>query len=146
MIIVVQRVLNASVDVDGKTVGAISRGLLLLIGVAEGDGSAQAQALATRVAKLRVFPNASGKLDLNVIEAGGQLLAVSQFTLVADLSKGNRPSFHRAARPEAAEPVFRTCVEALAAATGRTVATGVFGAEMRVNLANDGPLTLVLEA
>lgn len=123
----------------------IGRGLLLLVGVAEGDGQASADALAERVVKLRIFPNAEGKMDRSVADIGGEILAVSQFTLLGDLSKGNRPSFHRAARPELARPVFDAHVRALSAAIGRPVRTGVFGADMRVSLVNDGPVTLVVE-
>lgn len=145
MIVVAQRVLKASVEVEGYPLSSIGAGLLLLVGVAEGDTEASAAALADRVVKLRVFPNTSGKMDLSVAEVGGDVLAVSQFTLLGDLSKGNRPSFHRAARPEMARPVFEAHVRALGAALGRPVPTGVFGADMRVSLVNDGPVTLVLE-
>ncbi len=144
MVIVVQRVLKASVTVDGKVVGAIGKGLLLLVGVAEGDTAAQAESLARQVTKLRVFEDAEGKMGLCLAEAGGYLLAVSQFTLLGDFAKGNRPSFHRAARPEVARPVFDAHVAALAAASGQPVATGIFGAEMEVSLVNDGPVTFVL--
>lgn len=144
MVIVVQRVLGASVKVEDKVVGEIGNGLLLLVGVAEGDTSLQAEALAQQVAKLRIFEDAEGKMGLCLADAGGSILAVSQFTLLGDFSKGNRPSFHRAARPEAARPVFDACVAALKTASGRTVATGVFGAEMHVSLINDGPVTFVL--
>jgi len=146
MVIVVQRVLEASVKVDGRVVGEIGKGLLLLVGVAEGDTTASAERLALQVSKLRIFGDADGKMGLNLADAGGSVLAVSQFTLLGDFSKGNRPSFHRAARPEAARPIFETCLAALADATGRPVATGVFGADMRVSLVNDGPVTFVLES
>lgn len=146
MVIVVQRVLEASVKVEGRVVGQIGKGLLLLIGVAEGDGVAQAESMAARVAKLRVFSDAEGRMGLGLGDVGGEILAVSQFTLLGDFSKGNRPSFHRAARPEAARPIFDACVGALARATARAVPTGVFGAEMSVSLVNDGPVTFVLEA
>ena len=145
MILVVQRVLGASVEVDGSKVGQIGRGLLLLVGVAEGDTTTQATEMAAKIAKLRIFDDGTGKMSLNIRDAEGQVLAVSQFTLLGDFAKGNRPSFHRAAKPEAARPVFDACVAALAEATGRPVATGVFGADMRVELVNDGPATFVLE-
>lgn len=145
MVIIIQRVLEASVKVEGRVVGEVGRGLLLLIGVADGDTEAQAESLAGQVAKLRIFEDADGKMGLGLADAGGDILAVSQFTLLGDFSKGNRPSFHRAARPEAARPVFDACVAALGRATGRRVATGVFGADMRVALVNDGPVTFVLE-
>ena len=146
MVAVIQRVLEASVKVEGRVVGDIGKGLLVLIGVAEGDTGAQAEILAGQIAKLRIFEDADGKMGLNLNDADGGILAVSQFTLLGDFAKGNRPSFHKAARPEAARPVFEACVAALARATGRPVATGVFGADMRVALVNDGPVTFVLEA
>ena len=144
MVIVVQRVLEASVGVEGKVVGHIGRGLLLLIGVAEGDLASQAESMAEQVAKLRIFADADGKMGLNLSDASGSILAVSQFTLLGDFAKGNRPSFHKAAKPDVARPVFDACVLALGRATGRPVATGVFGADMRVHLVNDGPVTFVL--
>lgn len=145
MVIVVQRVLEASVEVEGRVVSEIGKGLLLLVGVAEGDTVLQADALARQVAKLRIFEDTEGKMGLSLADAGGSILAVSQFTLLGDFSKGNRPSFHRAAKPDAARPVFDACVSALAQATGRPVATGVFGADMQVALVNDGPVTFTLE-
>lgn len=146
MIIVVQRVSKASVQVEGRLVGEINKGLLLLIGIAEGDTETQAVSLAKQIAQLRIFEDAKGKMGLNLADAGGSLLAVSQFTLLGDFSKGHRPSFHKAAKPEAARPLFDACVAALATATGRTVSTGIFGADMHVALVNDGPVTFVLEA
>lgn len=145
MVVVVQRVSSASVTVQGQVVGQIGPGLLLLIGVAEGDRPAQGVTLAGRIARLRIFTDPDGKMGLGLAEAGGSILAVSQFTLLAEFSKGNRPSFHRAAKPEAARETFDACVAALAAATGKPVATGVFGADMQVSIVNDGPVTFVLE-
>jgi len=144
MVIVVQRVLEASVKVEGRVVGQIGKGLLLLIGVAEGDGVAQAESMAARVAKLRVFSDAEGRMGLGLGDVGGEILAVSQFTLLGDFSKGNRPSFNGAAKPEVARPLFDLFVRELSASLGRPVPTGVFGADMRVELVNDGPVTVVL--
>ena len=146
MIIVVQRVSHASVQAEGREVARIGRGLLLLVGIAQGDSEAQAAALAARVAKMRVFPDAEGRLSLRLGEVGGDALAVSQFTLLGDFSKGNRPSFHRAAPPASARGLVDAFVRALEGELGRAVPTGVFGADMRVALENDGPVTFVLEA
>jgi len=141
---VVQRVREARVTVDGEVAGAIGEGLCALVGIAEGDGEAAAERLAGRIARLRVFENEEGRLDQSLLDIRGAALVVSQFTLIADTSKGNRPSFSHAAPPEEAEPL----VERLAVALrdlGVPVETGVFGAGMVVELANDGPVTIVLE-
>jgi D-tyrosyl-tRNA(Tyr) deacylase len=137
---VVQRVARASVTPGG----AIGAGLCVLLGVAEGDDESAAVALAGKVAKLRIFENADGKFDRSLVDTGGAALVVSQFTLVADTAKGNRPSFSGAARPEVAEPVYEAFAGALRA-LGVEVATGVFGARMQVELVNDGPVTIVLQ-
>lgn len=145
MVIVVQRVTHASVQVEGREVARIGRGLLLLVGIAMGDTPPQAAALAGRIARMRVFPDAEGKLSLRLDEVGGEALAVSQFTLLGDFSKGNRPSFHKAEPPASAKVLFDAFVQALEAALGRAVPTGVFGADMKVTLENDGPVTFVLQ-
>ncbi len=142
---VVQRVREARVVVDGATVGETGPGLCVLLGVASPDGEDEAVRLAGRVARLRVFENSEGKFDRSVLDTGGAVLVVSQFTLIADTSKGNRPSFTEAARPEHAEPLYERFCAALRA-EGVTVATGVFGARMSVALANDGPVTIVLDS
>jgi D-tyrosyl-tRNA(Tyr) deacylase len=145
MKVVLQRVLNASVTVDGTVRGAIGAGYLLLVGIAVGDDESTVRRLATDVAKARLMPDSQGKMGVNLRDAGGQALAVSQFTLLADFSKGNRPSFNGAARPEVARPLFDLFVSELSTHLGRPVPTGVFGADMRVELVNDGPVTVVLE-
>ncbi|MCC6222318.1 MAG: D-tyrosyl-tRNA(Tyr) deacylase [Thermoleophilia bacterium] len=142
---VVQRVRRARVLVDGRPVAAIGAGLCVLLGIAEGDGEERARTLARRVARLRVFENETGKLDLGVLDTGGSVLCVSQFTLIADTSRGNRPSFSAAARPERAEPLYEEFCAALRA-EGVAVEAGVFGARMLVELENDGPVTILLEA
>jgi D-aminoacyl-tRNA deacylase len=142
---VVQRVKRARVTVDGATVGQIGAGLVVLVGVAEGDGEQEAEALAGKVARLRVFEDEAGKFDRSVADAGGAVLAVSQFTLIADTRRGNRPSFSHAARPEVAEPLFDRFCETLGS-LGLPVETGVFGARMEVELLNDGPVTIVFDA
>jgi D-aminoacyl-tRNA deacylase len=141
---VVQRVAEARVRVAGEIVGEIGRGLCVLLGVARDDGEAQAEQLAGKIARLRIFENEDGKFDRSVLDVGGSVLAVSQFTLIADTAKGNRPSFTDAAPPDAAEPLYQAFCAALAA-LGAPVEQGVFGARMTVELANDGPVTVVLD-
>jgi D-tyrosyl-tRNA(Tyr) deacylase len=140
---VVQRVTRARVLVDGEAKGEIGVGLCVLLGVARGGGEADAERLAGRVARLRIFPDADGRFDRSVLDVGGAALVVSQFTLIADTAKGNRPSFAAAAPPEEAEPVYDRFCEELRG-LGVPVETGVFGASMQVELVNDGPVTIVL--
>ena len=140
MRIVVQRVARAS----ARPGGAIGAGLVALVGVAEGDTEAEAGRLAGRVARLRIFAGEDGKFDRSLLDTGGAALVVSQFTLIADTAKGNRPSFSGAARPERAEPLYERFCAALRD-LGVPVETGVFGARMEVELVNDGPVTIVLE-
>jgi D-tyrosyl-tRNA(Tyr) deacylase len=143
--IVLQRVKNASVEVAGERVSEIGAGLLLLVGVARDDGEGEAGWLAEKVVGLRIFNDESGKMNLGVGDVGGEILAVSQFTLLADTRKGKRPSFIGAAQPEEAEPLFDYFCERLRAAGVASVKTGRFGAMMDVALVNDGPVTIVLE-
>ena len=131
--------------VEDEVVGEIGPGLCVLLGVARGDAEATAERLAGRIARLRIFENDEGKFDRSVLDAGGAVLVVSQFTLIADTAKGNRPSFSEAAPPELAEPLYETLCAALRE-LGVPVETGVFGARMRVELANDGPVTILLDA
>ena len=140
---VVQRVTHATVTVEGEVVGAIGNGLLVLLGVATDDGAEEADLLAGKVARLRILESADGKLDLSVLDTGGEILVVSQFTLLADATKGNRPGFSGAARPEVAKPLVERFCAALSG-QGVPVATGVFGARMSVELVNDGPVTIIL--
>ena len=141
---VIQRVVSASVTVEGTARGAIGPGLLVLLGVARGDGPAEADALATKIARLRIFEDDEGRFDRSALDVGGAALVVSQFTLQADTTKGNRPSFAAAAPPAEAEPLYqRVC--ATLRDLGLAVETGVFGARMEVELVNDGPVTIVLE-
>jgi D-tyrosyl-tRNA(Tyr) deacylase len=140
---VVQRVAEARVDVAGTTVGEIGLGLCVLLGVARGDEPIDAERLAARVVRLRIFENDEGKFDRSLVETGGAVLVVSQFTLIADTSKGHRPSFSDAAPPEEAERLYEAFCTALLEHDVK-VETGVFGARMRVELANDGPVTIIL--
>ncbi len=145
MLALVQRVSSASVRVDGETVGAVGRGVLVLLGVVVGDSAAEADWLAAKVAGLRIFRDADGKMNRSVVDEGGEALVVSQFTLAGDTRKGTRPSYVRAAHPDLAEPLYERFVAALADAIGRPVPTGVFGASMEVSSVNDGPVTLWLD-
>ena len=141
---VVQRVSSASVTVDGAVVGAIERGFLLLLGITHDDSEAEAVYLAHKIAGLRLFEDADGKLNLSLTEIGGSVLVVSQFTLYGNARKGRRPSFIHAARPEQANPLYARFCE-LVAQEGIPVQRGVFQAEMQVALVNDGPVTLWLD-
>jgi len=143
--LVVQRVSRAEVRIDGEVVGAIGRGAVVLVGIGSGDTSELAERLADRLAAIRYFEDADGRTNLAIDEVGGSFLVVSQFTLLADLSRGRRPGFALAAPPDVAEPIVNRFVERLREG-GRSVATGRFGAEMEVELVNDGPFTLVIDA
>lgn len=144
MRIVLQRVAEASVEVEGETVGRIGRGYCLLVGIGKADTEADVERLARKVIDLRIFPDQEGKMNLSLAEAGGAILAVSQFTLAASIRKGRRPSFDDACEPVRARELFEKFVDLLRAG-GFNVATGVFQAEMKVGLVNDGPVTFVLE-
>jgi D-tyrosyl-tRNA(Tyr) deacylase len=144
MRVVLQRVARACVTVEGRVVGEIGRGLLLLAGFTDGDTEETLRWMADKVVGLRVFTDAEGKMNLSVEEIGGAVLVVSQFTLYGDARRGRRPSFVEAARPEVAVPLYERFV-ALLREAGRPVETGEFGAMMQVELVNDGPVTLVLE-
>lgn len=144
MRVVLQRVTRASVTVDGAVVGEIGPGLLLLVGITAGDTLKEAHWLVQKCLGLRIWPDDAGKMDRSVQDIGGSVLAVSQFTLYGDASRGRRPDFIKAARPEVAKPLFDGFVDALRA-SGVPVATGIFGADMAVELVNDGPVTLVID-
>lgn len=142
---VIQRVSEASVTVDQQTVGAIGQGLMVLLGVAQGDTSQEAKSLAEKTAGLRIFEDDAGKMNRSVEEIGGSLLVVSQFTLLGDCRKGRRPGFTDAAPPELADQLYEEYVAALRS-RGVNVATGVFRADMQVALVNDGPVTMLLDS
>src|SRR5262249_51892112 len=142
---VVQRVTEAQVSVSGEARGRCGRGFLVLLGVAAGDGEAEADRLAGKIGRLRVFEDEQGRFDRSLLDVSGEALVVSQFTLIAATAKGNRPSFTSAAPPEQAEALYLRFCETLRA-EGVTVATGVFGARMNVSLVNDGPVTIVLDS
>ena len=143
---VVQRVSSASVTVEGAVIGAIDRGLLVLLGVAPADTEADVQWLAEKICALRIFEDGEGKMNLSVRDVAGGILVVSQFTLFASTRKGTRPSFNDAAKPELAIPLYESFCRQATAALGRPVATGRFAAMMEVALVNDGPVTLLLDS
>ena len=142
---VIQRVTHARVTVSGEPTGAIGPGFMILLGVAQGDTEAEAALLAGKVARLRVFTDAEGKMNLSLLDTGGGALVVSQFTLCADIKKGNRPSFTPAAQPDTARALYEYFCECLRREGVPRVETGVFGAEMHVELANHGPVTIITD-
>ncbi|HEY7482430.1 MAG TPA: D-aminoacyl-tRNA deacylase [Gemmatimonadales bacterium] len=144
MRVVLQRVSSASVSIDGRIAGAIGRGFCLLVGLTHSDTDATVDWMAEKVTGLRLFSDAEGKMNLGLDEVGGGVLVISQFTLYGDAAKGRRPSFIDAARPETAVPLYQRFVDALRQ-RGLEVATGEFGADMHVEIHNDGPVTLILE-
>ena len=146
MRVVVQRVLEAAVRVDGETTAAVGPGLLVLLGVEEGDTPDDVAWLAPKVAKLRIFPDAEGRMILAAAETGAGAIVVSQFTLHASTRKGNRPSFVRAAKPEVGEPLCEQFAAALERELERPVGRGRFGADMKVALVNDGPVTIIIDS
>ena len=143
---IIQRVAEASVAVDGQKVAKIGAGLLVLAGFEDCDGEADLDWMAGKIVRMRIFADSEGVMNRSVQEAGGEILAVSQFTLYASVKKGNRPSWSRAARGEVSRPLFESFVARLSAELGREVQTGVFGADMQVALVNDGPVTLSLDS
>ena len=146
MRILIQRVISANVVVDGSVTGAIDHGLLLLVGVTHADTESTEDRMADKIVKLRIFSDEKGLMNRSVLDVGGGLLAVSQFTLYADAKNGNRPSYTNAARPDQASPAFDRLVAKLALRLGKSVPTGVFGADMKVTLVNDGPVTIWLDS
>ena len=145
MRVVVQRCSRAEVRIDGECVGKIGKGFMLLVGVTDGDTQAEADLLAKKIAQLRVFEDEAGKMNLALHDIGGEILSISQFTLYADCRKGNRPSFVRAARPETAEPLYKYLNQTLRETYALHVETGRFGADMKVDFINDGPVTILLD-
>lgn len=145
MRIVVQRCSRAEVRIDGALVGKIGQGFMLLVGITDTDTTTEADLLAKKIAQLRVFEDPEGKMNLAIHDIAGAVLSISQFTLYADCRKGNRPSFIRAARPEKASPLYDYFNEKLRTTYGLTVETGRFGADMKVDFINDGPVTILLD-
>ena len=145
MKVVVQRVSQASVKVDGETVGAVEKGYMLLIGIDEADEKSDADWLIQKIINLRIFGDEDGKLNLSILDIKGEILCISQFTLIADYKKGNRPSFIKAAKPDKAVPLFEYFKEELKK-SGLKIESGIFGADMKVSLTNDGPVTIVMDS
>jgi D-tyrosyl-tRNA(Tyr) deacylase len=145
MRVVIQRILQASVSIGGTVTAAIGPGLLVLLGICEEDGPSDIEWLVRKIAGLRIFDDEAGVMNVDVRDAGGDALVVSQFTLMASTKKGNRPSYVRAARPEVAIPLYEQFCASLEAALGKPVPTGTFGADMQVALVNDGPVTICID-
>ena len=145
MKIVVQRTKQASVSIEEKIVGEISHGLVLLVGIEEEDKQEDVDYLVRKISKMRIFEDSQGKMNLSITDIHGEILSISQFTLYADTKKGNRPSFTNAARPDTAIPLYDAFNKGLKA-TGLTVQTGEFGADMQVSLLNDGPVTIIIDS
>ena len=142
---VIQRVAFADVKVDGEIIGAIEKGFMILLGVVEGDTKAEAELLAKKTANMRIFEDENGKMNLSLLDTDGECLVISQFTLCADCKKGNRPSFINSAKPDEANELYEYFMEQLKANGIKKVEHGIFGADMKVSLLNDGPVTIVLD-
>ncbi|MBM3413260.1 MAG: D-tyrosyl-tRNA(Tyr) deacylase [Bacteroidetes bacterium] len=145
MRVVLQRVKRASVKVEGKITGAIEEGLLVLLGIEDADNLEDMNWLSAKLVNLRIFDDHEGVMNRSLLETGGELLLVSQFTLFAATKKGNRPSYSRAAVPSVAIPIYEKMIELLSTALGKPIQTGIFGADMKVDLLNDGPVTLIMD-
>lgn len=145
MRVIIQRVSKASVSIENEVKSAIGQGMLVLIGIENDDTSADIDWLSAKIAKLRIFDDENGVMNLSVNQIEGEILAISQFTLHASTKKGNRPSYIKAAKPDVAVPLYELMVKKLEANTGREVKTGEFGAEMQVELINDGPVTILID-
>ena len=146
MRLVIQRVSEASVTIDAKLFSEIGTGLMVLVGIAEGDSPADVEWLAAKTASMRIFPDENGVMNRSVLDVGGEVLAVSQFTLMASTKKGNRPSYIHAAGHELAVPMYKLYCEKLSGLLGKEVKTGQFGADMKVSLINDGPVTIIIDS
>ncbi len=146
MIAVIQRVKEAAVTIDGQVKGSIDKGLMILLGITHADGQEDVEWLSKKICSMRIFGDEEGKMNLSVQDVKGDLLVVSQFTLHSSTQKGNRPSFIEAARPEQAEPLYQQFIKACEAETGKGISTGEFGADMKVSLINDGPVTIIIDS
>lgn len=146
MRVVIQRVKRASVNIDGKLHSQIGEGMLVLLGICDQDGTTDIEWLCGKISKLRIFDDPQGVMNLSVMDVGGEVMVVSQFTLMASTSHGNRPSYIKAARPEISVPLYEEFVAVMQKTLGKEVATGVFGADMKVDLLNDGPVTILMDS
>lgn len=145
MIAVIQRVSDSSVEISGEKTSAIGKGLMILLGIEEADGTDDIQWLARKIANLRIFNDTHGVMNESVLDQQGEILVISQFTLHASTRKGNRPSYIRAAKPEIAIPLYESLIAELKGITGREIKSGEFGADMKVSLVNDGPVTIIID-
>lgn len=145
MKVVIQRVSEASVSVEGNITGKIGRGLMILVGIEESDNESDIEYLTKKIINLRIFDDSQGVMNISLLDTGGEILLVSQFTLHAQTKKGNRPSYIKAARPETAIPLYEKLKKTLAIASGLEVKSGIFGAEMKVSLVNEGPVTIIID-
>jgi len=146
MRVVIQRVSEASVSIDGKIKSSINEGMLILLGIEDGDGQADIEWLCVKIANLRIFPDKEGVMNISIKNSGGALLVVSQFTLHASTKKGNRPSYIRASRPEIAIPLYESFIKSLTSETSCEIKTGEFGAMLDINLINSGPVTIIIDS
>lgn len=146
MIVVIQRVSESSVKIDGQVKSAIGSGLMILLGIEDADVQEDIDWLSKKIVNLRIFPDENGVMNRSVLEAGGEILLISQFTLHASTKKGNRPSYIKAARPEVAIPLYERVIETLEKDLGKSIGTGEFGADMKVSLINDGPVTILMDS
>lgn len=142
---IIQRVTSASVEVEGSIVGSIDRGMMVLVGIEDADAIEDVQWLSSKLTQLRIFNDAAGVMNVSIKDIAGEVLLVSQFTLHASTKKGNRPSYIKAARPETAIPIYEQFKQQLEMDLGKSVASGIFGADMKVSLINDGPVTIIID-
>ncbi|EKD31865.1 MAG: hypothetical protein ACD_77C00231G0007 [uncultured bacterium] len=145
MKVVIQRVSEASVLAEGNITGEIGSGLMILVGIEESDNESDIEYLTKKIVNLRIFEDSEGVMNISLLDTGGEILLISQFTLHAQTKKGNRPSYIKAARPETAIPLYEKFKKSLTRATGREVKSGIFGADMKVSLVNDGPVTIIID-
>lgn len=146
MIVVIQRVSESAVKIDSKIKSQIGVGLMILLGIEEADGQEDIDWLSKKIVNLRVFPDENGVMNRSVLEVGGEILLISQFTLHSSTKKGNRPSYIKAAKPDFAIPMYERMIQALESELGKSIGTGEFGADMKVSLVNDGPVTIVMDS
>jgi D-tyrosyl-tRNA(Tyr) deacylase len=146
MIVVIQRVSESSVKIDGQVKSSIGEGLMILLGIEDADGQEDVDWLSKKIVNLRIFPDEAGVMNRSVLEVGGEILLISQFTLHASTKKGNRPSYIAAAKPDIAIPLYEKMIEYLESELGKSIGTGEFGADMKVSLINDGPVTILIDS
>ncbi|MBR5856275.1 MAG: D-tyrosyl-tRNA(Tyr) deacylase [Bacteroidales bacterium] len=146
MRVVIQRVTQANVVIDGNINGQIEKGMMILVGIEEADGDEDIAWLTKKIVNLRIFDDSQGVMNLSILDKGGDILLISQFTLHASTAKGNRPSYIKAAKPDISIPIYEKFIKSLETTLGKSIATGVFGADMKVSLTNDGPVTIIIDS